>query len=254
MAEHFWGRHHTMHTSNGGAELLFRAWVKRGERLPPTADLTAVVEFLKARLECADGGRSFQIDPPPTELSNLARMQSFAKIVSEFAGDLARGTTRAELGFGSDRDLEVQWLSQMFDLLDIINAIPDMMSACDQCRIESLTSLLSDRDRTLCECMRFEGQLHERRRRVQRSMVTRDDHAELKLLEQIIARIIKLEPSPARASLLSNYHWQCGELLMMQGDRAASIEAFRDAITAAPEPDKAPLREIAEALTDETAF
>jgi hypothetical protein len=231
MAEHFYGRQHTVHTSNGGGEAMLRAWIQVGQKMELTPHTEAVLEFLRGRLLSADGARSFSLDPPPLQLAGTGQLRCFAAMVAGFADDLARGCPDPELEVGWDRELELAWLAKMLDLYDLISeALPRGAEP-----LKPLSPALTPCDRVRCEYHRLSDRLTEHDQRVQRGQVSRDPRVKLSLVDRLLAALAEQDPSPTRTSLTVHYLETRGELLLELGDRAGGIEALREA--AAVEPD-----------------
>lgn len=121
MAEHFHGRRITVHTSNGGAEQMLNAWLALGRRMDHTDDLDAVLTFLQYRVQLGAGWKAFALDPPPTEIESPGRLACFARTVAAFAEQLMQEVPDPTLTtIDWDRNLRLQWLANMLDLLEIL--------------------------------------------------------------------------------------------------------------------------------------
>lgn len=131
---------------------MLAAWVAIGEGLPSSTALVAVLEFLRDRLNRYDGGRAFRFDPPPEEIKSPERLRAFAKVVAEYANQLAGDhRTAATAWFHDDRELRLRWLAQMLDLIDIVHAGVD-----DDGPAASLSDFpLSGADQQLCQLFRL---------------------------------------------------------------------------------------------------
>jgi hypothetical protein len=240
MAEHFWGRRHTVHTSNRGCEEMFHAWIQVGENIGPTPQTEAVLEFLRSRLQLGDGVRSFSLDPPPPELAEPGRLSCFATMVAGFADDLARGRPDPRIKVGWNQELELIWLAQMLDLYDLINeALPPGTEP-----LNPLTPALTHRNQAQCEYYRLCNRLADHNRRIERGQMPRDPRAKLDLVDRILRALAEQEPSLDRSRAAAHYLNIRGELLLGLGDRASGIKTLREA--ADVEPDSEMRRELAE--------
>jgi hypothetical protein len=241
MAEHFYGRQHTVHFSNGAAEGLLGAWIKIGEQMQPTPHAEAVLAFLRGRLRLGDGWRAFALHPPPPELTAPDRLRCLAAMVAGFTNDLATGRPDPEPGVSWNRDLELLWLARMLDLYTLINeALPAEAEP-----LAPLTPALTPCDRARCEYYRLSDRLAELRRQVERSPAPRDHlRAELGLVDQLLTALAGQESTQQRDAMTAHHLVTRSDLLLKLGDRAGGITALHEA--AAVEPDA----EMRQALAD----
>jgi hypothetical protein len=250
MAEHFYGRQHTVHTSNGGGKEMLRAWIQTGETFDPTPLIEEVLEFLRGRLLRGDGFRSFSLDPPPPQLAGSGRLRCFAAMVAGFAYDLARGCPDPRLDVSWGRELELVWLAKMLDLYDLVSeALPPDVEP-----LNALTPTLTYRDRVRCEYHRLSDRLTEHDRRVERGEDPRDLRVKLSLVDRLLAALAEQESSSDRTGMTAHYLGARGDLLLEMGDRAGGIEALCEA--AAVEPDgelRQALAEYVAALKEESS-
>lgn len=242
MAEHFRGRDHTAHFTNGGGEQLLVALVQAGEKMAASPDLEAVLGFLRERLNYGSGCRSFDLWPPPEELASPGRLRCLAALVARFADDLARGQPDPRLDVVWGRGLELSWLARVITLYELINeALPAGAEP-----LAALALPLTAADRAQCDYERLASRLAEHCRRVERGLAQRDPNVELRLLGRMLAALADLGPSRERASLASQCLARQCDLLLGLGDREGATLALREAV--AQEPDEEMRRGLAEYL------
>lgn len=161
MAEHFSGRGRTVHTSNGGAESLFEGLIYLARAKAPDTELTFIADWLQGRLDrCGPGMRSFDLDPPPDELSTGNRLELLAGLVRAYAEELTKEVPDPNMtDISWDRGLRLRWLAMLVEWHSMIAEaycgnpkIPSLDQA--NCAVRDRTAVaiyrLLNRDIDLC--------------------------------------------------------------------------------------------------------
>lgn len=121
MAEHFYGKSKALHMSNGAAEMFIAGLLYVACENSTVIAHQEVQQFLRERLECGDGGRSFTLYPIPQELDSPERLDFLALCTRLFANLLVLGRVPPSLAEDLyDRELELRFIafaSEFYDLL-----------------------------------------------------------------------------------------------------------------------------------------
>ncbi len=166
MAEHFYGRDHTVHFSNGAAEELLRAWIRLLERDFLGEAEAAVLAFLQSHLKRGFGWRAFELNPPPSEIATPERLRVVAETIQRFAEALCKEKPDSTLtDIDWDRDLRINWLARLVDLHRLVSLAIENPND----RPKGLVLSLAADDRNECELARLSYRQIERERRAKQS-------------------------------------------------------------------------------------
>ncbi len=135
MAEHFYGRNHVVHTSNGGAILLLEELTRISYRLDETESVVVIRKFLKNRLDnYPDGSRSFSLDlnksypKYPNELRSDENLGVFFILIEKFAKELQKSKPHLNVDNTWDRDCRLLWLSKTVQLHEMVRDVLNQKS------------------------------------------------------------------------------------------------------------------------------
>ncbi|WP_271766748.1 hypothetical protein [Aquimarina algiphila] len=224
MAEHFYGKNHTLHTSNKGGEELLKGLIGVSNKLQETTSIIKVRFFLENQLKQGSGWKAFSLNPNidyPELFENTNNLITLINIIKHFGNELTKTQPKLDCDIDWTRDLRCKWLAKTLELHEIIRQLLFDRKIC----IDKLNYNIDNDDSNLCQYYLISDYYYELCRRYKKNKPENEEEnkineTKLKYLDKIISII---EIGIQQNDILLIYLLERAELLISIGNKEEAI-------------------------------